>query len=171
MSNPKENELKMTEENFIVSKTDMKGNITYGNRDFMHFSGLKESQFLGKPHRIIRHPDMPRAIFKIMWDNLKDKKEFFGFIKNINIDGSYYWTYANVTPSYDPDGKLIGYFSVRRKPYESSVDFFTKIYKKMLNEEKKYKNRNEAMEASTAILQEAIISAGGSNYDEFMFTE
>jgi PAS domain S-box-containing protein len=167
---PTGHEIKMTDNDFIVSKTDAKGKITYGNRDFMRFSGLTENDFIGKAHNIVRHPDMPRAVYQIMWNNLFDKKEFFGFIKNIHTSGSYYWTFANITPSYDDDGKVIGYFSVRRKAYDSAISFFEETYKHLKEEENRHSNKKEAIAASMNLLLEIIYKDSSKGYDEFMFS-
>jgi PAS domain S-box-containing protein len=111
---PTNEEKVMREGDLIVSKTDIKGRITYGNRTFNEFSGFKENELLGTQHNIIRHPDMPRAVFKLLWDRIQAGQEVFAFVKNICKDGSFYWVLANVTPSYDAQGTLLGYFSVRR---------------------------------------------------------
>lgn len=102
----------MREEDFIVSKTDAKGRITYANRIFMEFAGFEEDELLGVQHNIVRHPDMPRAVFKIMWETLQAGNEFFGYVKNMAADGSFYWTFANVTPTLDANGGIAGYYSV-----------------------------------------------------------
>ena len=81
-------EIIMADEEFIVSKTDLRGNITYVNRTFMEIALLNEEQLLGKNHNIIRHPDMPKGVFKFLWQTLKDENEFFGFVKNLRSDGT-----------------------------------------------------------------------------------
>lgn len=73
----------MREDDFIVSKTDLKGRITYGNRIFMEFSGFSEAELLNAPHNIIRHPDMPRGVFKLLWDTLAERQEVFAYVKNM----------------------------------------------------------------------------------------
>ena len=98
---PTNEEKVMREGDLIVSKTDIKGRITYGNRTFNEFSGFTENELLGTQHNIIRHPDMPRAVFKLLWDRLQAGQEVFAFVKNISKDGSFYSVLANVTPSYD----------------------------------------------------------------------
>lgn len=122
----------MRENDFIVSKTDPKGRITYGNRIFIEFSGYAEDELLGSQHNIIRHPDMPRAIFKLLWDTIQNGQEIFAYVKNMSKDGSFYWVLANVTPSYDSQGRVIGYLSVRRKPKPEAVRQATELYRAML---------------------------------------
>ena len=80
----------MREGELIVSKTDLKGRITYGNRAFNHYSGFTERELIGKQHNIVRHPDMPRAVFQLLWDRLKAGQEVFAFVKNIAKSGSFY---------------------------------------------------------------------------------
>jgi len=104
------------EEDFIVSKTDVKGKITYCNQPFLKIVGATQEQLLHKPHNIIRHPDMPRIVFKLLWEHIKAKQEIFAFVKNKSFDGGFYWVFANVTASLGANGEIIGYYSVRRKP-------------------------------------------------------
>ncbi len=158
----------MNEDDFIVSKTDPKGRVIYGNPIFWEFSQLDESEMLGKQHNMIRHPDMPRSIFHLMWTTLKAGNEFFGCVKNMAKDGSYYWTMANVTPSYDEFDKLLGYFSVRRKPLKKAVDDFSVLYKEMLEEEKRA-GPKEAIRAGTTILDNHIKGLNTS-YENFIFS-
>ncbi len=113
---PTSKEKLMCEDDFIVSKTDLKGRITYGNHIFIEFSGYTEQELLGAQHNIIRHPDMPRAVFNLLWDTIAQGKEIFAYVKNMAKDGSFYWVYVNVTADYDKQSNISGYFSVRRNP-------------------------------------------------------
>ncbi len=154
------------DEDFIVSKTDAKGRITYSNRIFMEFAGYAEHELLGVQHNIVRHPDMPRAVFKMMWETLQSGREFFGYVKNLASDGSYYWTFANVTPTRDEQGKTIGYYSVRRKPRADGVRFFTELYADMLATEREAGPRS-AIDVSRRLLQDTYQNQGTS-YEEFV---
>lgn len=156
---PTQVERTMTDHEFIISKTDAKGKITYGNRTFQDYSGLTEPEFLGVQHNVVRHPDMPRAVFKLLWDEIQTGREVFAFVKNLSKDGSFYWVFANVTPSYDMNQNVIGYFSVRRKPKRSALPQVADLYQKMLTAERQAGSR-EAIEASTKILHDALKSAG-----------
>ncbi|MDD4944078.1 MAG: PAS domain-containing protein, partial [Rhodoferax sp.] len=111
---PTRQERLMRDDDFIVSKTDLKGRITYCNRIFVEFSGYSEHELLGAQHNIVRHPDMPRGVFKFLWDTLEIRKECFAYVKNMSKDGSFYWVFANITPDFDVHGEPQGYFSVRR---------------------------------------------------------
>jgi PAS domain S-box-containing protein len=156
----------MREDDFIVSKTDMKGRITYGNRIFIEFSGYSEHELLGTQHNIIRHPDMPRAVFKLLWDTLQEKRECNAYVKNMAKDGSFYWVFANVTPSFDKDGNITGFFSVRRKPKASAVKTLTGLYRTMLEAEQRAGAR-DAIAASTKILTN-LLAEKGMSYDELV---
>jgi PAS domain S-box-containing protein len=130
---PIEKEVVLKEEDFIVSKTDLKSRILYGNQIFLKMSGWSEEELLGKPHNILRHPDMPRCAFKILYDHIENGKEWFGFVKNLRKDGGYYWVFANISPTYDSNGNMIGYYSVRRKPRDGFKSIIEPLYKTLLN--------------------------------------
>ncbi|MDJ0739818.1 MAG: PAS domain-containing protein [Gammaproteobacteria bacterium] len=156
----------MREEDFIVSKTDTKGRITYANRIFMEFAGYAEDELLGVQHNIVRHPDMPRAVFEIMWQELSAGHEFFGYLKNLASDGSYYWTFAHVAPTHDSQGHTTGYYSVRRKPGSAGVALFAALYEKMLATEREA-GPKDAIAASRPLFEDAYESRGTS-YEEFV---
>lgn len=158
----------MREDDFLVSKTDLKGRIVYGNRIFTEFSGYSEGELIGKQHNIVRHPDMPRGVFKILWDTIQAKNECFAYVKNMAKDGSYYWVFANVTPSLDSDGKVDGYFSVRRKPRHQAVAAVTDLYRLMLEEERSAGTR-DACVASLALLNK-VLNSKGMDYETFILS-
>lgn len=159
-------EVVVAEDGFIVSKTDASGRLTYINRTFMEVSGFIESELLGHQHNVIRHPDMPRGVFQLLWQELKANREFFGYVKNICRDGAYYWVFANVTPDVDEDGNLRGYYSVRRKPVPGAVSAIAPIYTKMLEEENRG-DRKTAPDRSVKILQDHL-EAQNQSYIQFM---
>lgn len=164
---PKNNEVRLADDEFIVSKTDRKGVITYTNRVFMHIAGYSEAELLGVQHNIVRHPDMPRGVFKFLWQTLQQEKEFFGYVKNMCKDGSFYWVFANVTPDYDDKGNLMGYYSVRRKPSQKAIDTLSAVYAEMLAEEQRVGTKNAA-DASIALLQSKLEELGVSYFDLVM---
>ena len=159
---PNNHERVMKDEDFIISKTDTSGKITYCNEIFMEMASMNEEQLLGKPHSIIRHPDMPKAVFKLLWDRVQNKEEIFAYVKNLSADGSFYWVFANVTPSYDNSGKIIGYYSVRRKPSQKALEAIKPLYTEMLRIEKS-NGVNASMEYLTNVLKKE-----GVSYDEFI---
>jgi PAS domain S-box-containing protein len=156
------------EDDFIVSKTDPKGLITYGNQIFIEISGYTEEELLGSPHSILRHPDMPRGVFKLLWDTIQSRSEICAYVKNMARDGSFYWVFANITPSYDPAGNLLGYYSVRRKPRPEAVREVSGLYRAMLEAEHRAGGGQAGIKASLEILHQAHEQKGVS-YEEFIF--
>ena len=96
------------EDEIIVSKTDLKGRITYANQVFLRIPGYTEKEVLGQPHNIIRHPDMPRCVFKLLWDTLEARREIFAYVINMACNGDHYWVFAHVTPTFEPTGTWSG---------------------------------------------------------------
>lgn len=165
---PTDKEIVMRDGDFIVSKTDLKGRLTYGNRIFIEFSGYKEHELIGKQHNIVRHPDMPRGVFKLLWGNIQDGREIFAYVKNMCLDGSFYWVLANVTPSVDDKGQVLGYYSVRRKPNPHALPVITRLYRQMLSEERSAGSR-DAIEASQRVLQD-FLNEKGQSYEELILS-
>jgi aerotaxis receptor len=104
----------------IVSKTDVKGKITYVNPAFIEASGFSEAELLGKPHNLVRHPDMPPEAFADLWESLKDGRPWSGVVKNRRKDGGFYWVLANVAPMRE-GGRTVGFISVRTRPSREQV--------------------------------------------------
>ena len=161
---PNNKEHSVNADAFLVSKTDTQGKITYCNEPFIKIVGASEQEILGKPHNIIRHPDMPRIVFKLLWDHVKNKEEIFAYVKNMSFDGGYYWVYANVTASTDQSGKIIGYYSVRRKANPKALEIIQPLYAKLLELEK-----NGGIEASQAYLTN-LLNEKGVSYEELSNT-
>lgn len=150
------------DDDFIVSKTDLKGRITYGNDKFIEMSGYSEKELLGAPHNILRHEDMPKIVFKLLWDRVQSKKEIFAYVKNRCKNNDHYWVFTNVTASLDKSGRIIGYYSVRRKPNPDAVKTIIPIYKELIGVEKTL-----GVEASLNEL-EAVLNKNKVTYDEFI---
>lgn len=163
---PVNREVRLNESDLFVSKTCPKGRITYANRHFMAIAGFTESQLLDQPHNLVRHPDMPRGVYRLMWQALREGNEFFGFIKNLTADGSYYWVFANVTPDLDSDDNVRGYYSVRRKPPASAIATMEALYRKMLEIEKEGTG-TEVVERSARYLTDWV-SATGLDYNRLV---
>lgn len=111
----------------IVSTTTPEGVITHVNQSFIEMSGYTEDELIGSPHSILRHPDMPPAAFKDLWDTVKRGEKWQGFVKNLRKDGGYYWVKATVIPNIRK-GAVVGYTSVRRKPSRTKVEECIKLY-------------------------------------------
>lgn len=152
----------------IVSKTDLQGRITYANSVFLRVSGYEEAEMLGKPHNLIRHPDMPRAVFGLLWSEIQAGREIFAFVNNLARDGVNYWVFAHVTPTLSR-GKIVGYHSSRRVPDPASVRAIQPIYAALLAEERRHQHPKEAIEASTNLLGQ-FLADRGMTYDEFVWS-
>lgn len=158
------------EEEVIVSKTDLKGRITYANRVFLRLADYSEAEIIGAPHSIIRHPGMPRCIFKFLWQTIQSRNELFAYVVNRSRNGDHYWVYAHVTPSYDRSGAIVGYHSNRRVPDRRVLDqVIIPTYRALLDEERRHADRAEGLAASMALLTKTI-QATGMSYDEWIFS-
>lgn len=164
---PTEIESVMRENDFIVSKTDKTGVLIYCNRIFMEFAKYEEHELLGQQHNIIRHPDMARCIFKLSWDTIQNKKEINAYVKNLAENGSFCWVEANITPVFDSQGIVKGYYSVIRKTYASKLEEIKGLNKSLLNEESKYttKERSDVVQKSVNAINKIvqIVSQASTN--------
>jgi PAS domain S-box-containing protein len=151
----------------IVSKTDPQGRITYANDVFQRVSGYSEPELVGKPHSIVRHPDMPRVVFRVLWDTLAAGQEIFAYINNLAADGAHYWVLAHVTPSRR-GGRTVGHHSNRRSPSREAVARADALYRDLLAAERLHARPADAMAASGALL-EARLAELGRTYDEFVW--
>lgn len=154
----------MDDNDFIVSKTDLKGRITYCNKIFMDMAEYTEEELLGKAHSIIRHPDMPKAVFKYLWDTIASKKEVFAYVINRTKNGNSYWVYANITASLDNNSNIVGYYSVRRKPNPAALKIIIPLYAQMLQVEK-----TNGVESSFGVLVD-VLTEKGVSYDELIIS-
>ena len=122
-------EVKIPEDQVIISKTNKRGIITFVNSTFIEISGFSEDECIGKSHNIVRHPETPRVLFKDLWKNLKLGQPWGAVLKNKTKSNDYYWVDAMVTPEFDEQGSIIGYVSVRRKPKAEDIVRSEKLYK------------------------------------------
>ncbi len=157
------------DDEIIVSKTDLRGIITYINGVFVRVSGYSERQLMGSPHNIIRHPAMPRCVFKLLWEAMQAEREIFAYVLNLSKDGCGYWVLAHVTPSYDLQGRLVGYHSNRRAPHADALPQVKKLYAALLAEEAKYPGRRDAARAGADLLNQMLASRQ-VDYDQFVFS-
>jgi aerotaxis receptor len=126
-------EITLKDHHSIVSTTDLKGKITYANPYFIEVSGFTEDELIGKPHNILRHPDMPSEAFEDLWNTVKQGHAWTGVVKNRCKDGSFYWVVANVTPVIE-NGQAIGFISVRTKPTQNQIQAADALYKSIKND-------------------------------------
>ncbi len=152
----------------LVSKTDLQGMITYCNSAFMIYSGRNLEDLVGTKHISIKHPDMPKSIYRHLWKELRDLHEVNCLLKNMNKAGETYWTFMNATPSFDAESKHIGYLFVQRSASEDAITYFDGLYKEMCVTESQHSSDDEAMDASYQHLDNVAAPQGGHN--EFVFS-
>jgi len=120
-----------------ISQTDLEGKIIYVNNMFCEISGYTRDEIIGNTHSIIRHPDMPKAVFAKMWEHLKSAQTWNGLIKNLRKDGSYYWVDLEIIPTRDDKtNEITGYISVGKPASAKDIIENEEIYQKMLEAEK-----------------------------------
>ena len=153
----------------IVSKTDPKGVITYANETFLQISGYSEEELVGAPHSILRHPAMPRCVFKFLWDNIAAGEEVFAYVLNRCKNGDHYWVFAHVTASYDTAGQIIGYHSNRRVPSRKAIAAVEPVYKTLLDVEARGADPKQSLDLGMTTLVD-FVKGTGMTYAEFVFT-
>ena len=158
----------LDEGDLIVTKTDLKGRLIYTNDVFLKISAVTEAQALGRAHNLIRHPDMPRGIFRLLWDTLTAGEELFAYVQNLALDGASYWVFAHVTPSFDADGAPCGYHSTRRAPHRRALDEVRRTYAQMRDVEARHSGK-DADVASLAWLT-AQLAERGMSYSEWVWS-
>lgn len=157
------------EHEVIVSKTDLQGRLTYANEVFLRISDYTEEQVLGQPHNIIRHPDMPRAVFQLLWDRITAGEEIFAYVVNMAACGDHYWVLAHVTPTRGHDAEIVGYHSNRRVPTRTAVDAAEKLYARIREAEQAGSTAREATARGMDAINQVLIEEGCS-YDELVFS-
>ncbi|MFN8586893.1 MAG: PAS domain-containing protein [Candidatus Eisenbacteria bacterium] len=162
-------EVTFGQDELIVSKTDLKGHITYANHVFQRVSGYTEAELMGQPHNLIRHPGMPSCVFKLLWDTLQDGREIFAYVLNQARNGDEYWVFAHVTPSFDKNGRCVGYHSNRRVPYPDALPKVKDLYAGLVAEERRHSNLHEGMSASMGMVT-GLLQQKGQSYAEFVFS-
>jgi len=148
---------------YIMSRTDTKGNIEFGNDYFFEISGYAANELIGHSHNLIRHPDMPQVIFKLMWDRLKQGKNIFAVVKNMAKDGRYYWVTTKFEIKKDSLTNTIkSYMAYRQAARPQTIDAISKLYKELLEIEK-----SGGMEASEKYLS-GFLDSKRKTYDEYI---
>lgn len=159
-----------SDHDIIVSKTDTRGRITYANKIFRDIAGIDGQSLQDAPHSIIRHPDMPRSVFKLLWDTIEDGREIFAYVINMAANGDHYWVFAHVTPSFGVDGSIIGYHSNRRVPDRRIVEeVMIPLYDQINETERKAGDRKAGLAAGGAHLM-SLLASKGVSYDELIHT-
>jgi len=140
---------------YIESDTDLKGVITYVNDYFAEISRYTKEELIGQPHSIVRHPDMPKILFKILWDRIQSGQNFIAAVKNLAKDGRYYWVFTDFEVIKNENNESVGYKASRKKISKHVTDFLDTIYKKLVEIEKE-----SGMEASEKYLTDFLTSHG-----------
>jgi PAS domain S-box-containing protein len=166
---PTGRESALGENELIVTKTDRHGKITYANEVFLRVSVLERADAIGAPHSIIRHPDMPRSVFRLMWETIQGGGEFFGYVVNMATNGDHYWVFAHVTPSRDAAGQIVGFHSNRRKPDAAQVARIKPVYARLVEEERRHTDHRAGLEAGSRMFSD-MLRDKGVTYDAFAFS-
>lgn len=153
----------------IVSKTNTKGHIEYANRVFLRISGYTEAELLGQPHCILRHPRMPRVVFRLLWDTISTGQEVFAYVLNRCKNGDHYWVFAHVTPTFDSSHQIIGYHSSRRSPDRRKVAQVEPLYDKLLEIEQREENPKAQIARSLPVLEQ-VLKSKGMSYSQWIFS-
>lgn len=156
-------------EEIIVSKTDTRGHITYANDVFVRVSGYSEAELIGAPHSILRHPDMPRAVFSYLWDTITTGREVFAYVLNLAADGAGYWVLAHITATWDASGRIVGYHSNRRWPSPDGIAAVAPMYARLREAERRESSARAQVAAGRAALDAALAELGTS-YDELVWS-
>ena len=160
---PTQKEIALNPKRYIVSKTDPRGIIEYGNDYFSEVCGYSESELIGKPHSIVRHPDMPRIVFKMMWDRINQRQNIMAVVKNLAKNGDHYWVITEFEPKVDPiTNEIISHTAFRKAAPRKAIEVMAPIYEKLLEIEK-----DGGMEASEKFLR-GFFEEKKTTYDDFI---
>jgi PAS domain S-box-containing protein len=160
---PTNKQITLNPKRYIVSKTDAKGIIEYGNDYFVEVSGYTEAELIGKPHSIVRHPDMPKVVFKMMWDRINRAQNIMAVVKNLAKTGDHYWVVTEFEPKVDSiTNEIISHTAFRKAAPQKAIDTMAPIYQKLIEIEK-----DGGMEASEKYLR-GFLEEKGVTYDEFI---
>ena len=163
-------ELFFDKDDVIVSKTDTKGIITYANATFAQMAEITRKEAIGKPHNFIRHPHMPKAIFKLLWDTISSGHEIFAYVINRSSLGNEYWVLAHVTPSFDPTGNIVGFHSNRRAPNRNILEATIKpLYETLRQIEQSSSSSKAGLEEAYRHL-DGIVQSSGKKYNHFIMS-
>jgi len=135
IAKPTDKELLLYNSSVLVSETNLEGIITYTNRRFQSLSGYTSDELIGSPHNIVRHPDIPKGLFKAMWKIIAEKKIWRGYVKSLAKDGSYYWTLSYIQAKVNSEGEVTGYTATRKMAYPESILEVEAKYEELMGDE------------------------------------
>ena len=159
---PVEREIVLNPKDVLLSITDIKGNIEYCNDEFVEVSGYEEYELVGSPHSIVRHPDMPKVVFEIMWDRLAKEDNIVAIVKNMGKTGRYYWVMTDFVIRRDDNGNVTGYKAFRKPAPKKAVEIVIPFYKK-LREIEDFRGIEAAMNFFNG-----FFDGKNTNYDDFI---
>ncbi len=159
---PIDQEIKLDPSKIIMSKTNAKGVIEYANDYFMQICGYDEHELMGRPHSVIRHPDMPRIVFKLLWDRLDKGENIHALVKNLAKDGSYYWVLTSFETKFDKEGEVVSHYSRRKAAPPEAVQHIEKLYRSLLAIEK-----SQGMDVAGKYLL-GLFEEKNTSFDAFM---
>jgi len=160
---PIDEEIILDSKRYIVSETDAKGKITFCNDYFLEVSGYSRDELIGKSHNIVRHPDMPKVVFKLLWETISKGKNINAVVKNMAKDGRYYWIFTEFESRVDTDtGEIIGYHAARKSISKHVLEIIESLYAKLLEIE-----NSDGVDAS----QEYLISFLKEHGDDIEFSD
>ena len=162
-------ERRFRDSDIIVTKTDPRGRITYANDIFLAVSGFREEEVIGQPHSLVRHPDMPRCVFQLLWETIGRGEELFALVVNLCKSGDHYWVLAHVTPTTDHRGEITGYHSNRRTAPRAAIAAIEPLYAELRGIEQSHEDRRRGLAASRARL-ESFLREKGASFNEYVLT-
>jgi len=153
---PIDEEIVLDPKRYIVSETDAKGKITFCNDYFKVVSGYNDEELIGHPHSVVRHPDMPKVVFKLLWETISQGKNINAVVKNLAKDGRYYWIFTEFESRRDTDtGEIIGYHASRKNVSKHVIEIIAGLYAELLAVEK-----TDGVEASEQFLNDFLKEGG-----------
>lgn len=161
-------ERRFADEEIIVSKTDRRGRLTYVNDVFIRVSGYHESELIGQPHSLIRHPSMPRCVFKLLWDTIEAGREIFAYVINMAKNGDHYWVLAHVTPTFGASGQITGFHSNRRTAEPRALAVIVPLYRELCAIEQHHTAKADQIASSSRALA-GVLEQRRLSYEEFAF--
>jgi len=158
-----DNEIKLSDTQYILSRTDSLGVIEYANEYFEEICGYSEAELIGRPHSIVRHPDMPKVLFKMMWERINKGEDIRAIVKNLAKDGSYYWIVTEFESKIDPvTNRIVSHTAFGRCVPQKAINTIAPIYKKILEIEKEHN-----IQASEDYLLE-FLEKNNTTYNEYV---
>lgn len=157
------------DDELLVSKSNVEGDFHYMNEAFLRVTGYGEAELAGQPHSLLRHPDMPACIFRLVWTALAKGKEVFAYFLNLTKEGDHFWELAHITPIGDGAGGILGYHALHRTAQKGAVRMIEGIYREARRAEAAHSDKEPAVQAGLAYLESMLLQLDMS-YNEFVLS-